>query len=288
MIARMSPGEYRPLVEAALQEDLRDEGDVTSAAMFNREESKAVLFSKDSGILAGSDVFASVFASVDAGTHVQFFFADSDRLEPGDRVAEVRGKITAILSGERIALNFLSHLSGIASETRRFVDAASSSGKAVILDTRKTLPGFRGLAKYAVTCGGGRNHRMGLFDMVLIKDNHIDFAGSVTEAVDRVRGRWQDRFEIEVECRTLDEVSEALSCRVNIIMLDNMSVSDMRAAVSMRDSSTENKPQLEASGNITLSNIAEISGAGVDLISSGSLTHSVTSFDFSLKTDSSL
>ena len=281
----MNPGDYRFLIEASLEEDLGNEGDVTSAAMFDIEESNAVLFSKDSGVLSGSSVFSDVFSSVDAEARVHFYFADGDSLVPGDRVADVHGRITSILTGERVALNFISYLSGIATQTRRFVDAASAAGKAIILDTRKTLPGFRKLAKYAVTCGGGQNHRMGLYDMVLIKDNHIDFAGSVAEAVDRVRTRWQDRFRIEVECRTLDEVAEALHRNVDIILLDNMDEPEIRAAVAKRDSYAGEKPKLEASGNITLENAAVMSAAGVDFISSGSLTHSVKSFDFSLKTD---
>ena len=281
----MNPGDYRALIETALREDLGNEGDITSSAMFGGETSRAVLYSKDSGVLAGAAIFSDVYDFVDKEISVEFSFVDGNILSPGDRVAEIHGRVSSILTGERVALNFLSFLSGIVTQTRRFVNAASSSGKAVILDTRKTIPGFRKLAKYAVTCGGGRNHRMGLYDMILIKDNHIDFAGSVSEAVKRARDRWRDAFKIEVECRTMEEVDEALSSYVDIIMLDNMDESKIRAAVAKRDSFSGKKPQLEVSGNITLENVAAVSSTGVELISSGALTHSVASFDFSLRTD---
>jgi nicotinate-nucleotide pyrophosphorylase (carboxylating) len=210
---------------------------------------------------------------------VRFFAHDGARLAKGDRVAEVRGRAGSLLSGERIALNFISHLSGIATEARALSDLAASTGTAVILDTRKTLPGWRALAKYAVRVGGARNHRMGLYDMVLVKDNHVDAAGSVKEAVSRVRARWGTRFAVEVEARTLAEAREAVEAGADVVMLDNMDLPLLREAVAL----VAGRAKVEASGNMGRDRIAEASAAGVDFISVGGLTHSVKAFDFSLK-----
>jgi nicotinate-nucleotide pyrophosphorylase (carboxylating) len=192
-------------------------------------------------------------------------------------LADLDGPARALLTGERIALNFLGRMSGIATLTRKFVDAVSST-KAVILDTRKTAPGLRLTDKLAVRLGGGQNHRTGLFDMVLIKDNHIDFAGSITAAVGRVRASGT-KLEIEVETRTLDHVREALSLGVERILLDNMSTDIMREAVAI----CAGRAKLEASGNVTLDNVLEVAGTGVDYISVGALTHSPKVFDVSLE-----
>jgi nicotinate-nucleotide pyrophosphorylase (carboxylating) len=185
----------------------------------------------------------------------------------------------SLLSGERTSINFLSFLSGIATATRALVDLARASGHAAILDTRKTLPGWRALSKYAVTVGGGRNHRRGLYDMVLIKDNHVDSAGSVKEAVRRARERWGDRFPVEVECRTAAEVADALAAGVDWIMLDNMQAEEIQAEVRR----IAGRAKVEASGTMTPERIPAVSAAGVDFISVGAITHSVRSFDFSLK-----
>jgi nicotinate-nucleotide pyrophosphorylase (carboxylating) len=192
-------------------------------------------------------------------------------------LAEVEGPARALLTGERTALNFLGRMSGIATLTRKFVDAVADT-KAVILDTRKTAPGLRTIDKLAVHLGGGQNHRTGLFDMVLIKDNHIDFAGSITAAVERVRAS-ETRLEIEVETRTLDDLREALALGVERILLDNMSVEVMREAVEI----CAGKAKLEASGNVTLDNVLEVACTGVDYISVGALTHSPRVFDVSLE-----
>jgi nicotinate-nucleotide pyrophosphorylase (carboxylating) len=192
-------------------------------------------------------------------------------------LAQVEGSARALLTGERTALNFLGRMSGIATLTRRFVDAVSSTD-AVILDTRKTAPGLRITDKWAVRLGGGQNHRTGLFDMVLIKDNHIDFAASITAAVERVRGSGT-KLEIEVETRTLDNVREALALGVERILLDNMSSEMMREAVTICDK----RARLEASGNVTLDNVVEVACTGVDYISVGALTHSPKVFDVSLE-----
>ena len=278
-VCSMLADDYLPLIRCALAEDLAVDGDVTSSALFSDETTNAYLESKDTGVLAGREVFEAVFGEVDRATRVEFRSKDGDRLSPGDVVAEIEGKTTSVLAAERTALNFLSFMTGIASEARRFSDAARNGrGTATILDTRKTLPGYRKLSKYAVRMGGAENHRLGLYDMVLIKDNHVDAAGSITEAVRRVRGRWGDRFRVEVECRSTGDVQEAVACDVDVVMLDNMSLSEMSNAVRFR----KNGIEFEASGNMTIERIAEVAGTGVDSISCGALTHTVRSFDFSL------
>ena len=276
----MDPEHYENLIRHALLEDLGTDGDVTCGAVFTDEQTEARLVSKGDGILAGQEVFTAVFTAVDATTEVTFMIEDGTVLRPGDHVATVRGSAASVLTAERVALNFLSFLTGIAGTTGRYVAEAAAGGHAIILDTRKTLPGYRELSKYAVRIGGARNHRMGLYDMVLLKDNHIDRAGSITTAVERVRGRWADRYRIEVECRTVDDVVEAHELGVEMIMLDNMTLDQMRKSVALCTGTT----LLEASGNMNLVRIREVSATGVDFISVGALTHSVQSFDFSLLT----
>jgi nicotinate-nucleotide pyrophosphorylase (carboxylating) len=271
----MLSDDYLPLVLRALDEDLHDAGDVTSKAIFDTQGATMRLMSKDTGVLAGAAVFETVFHLVDAETIVEFRKRDGEKLEPGDYVAKVSGKTLSLLTAERTAINFLGLLSGIASQARRFVDAAD--GRIRILDTRKTIPGYRDLAKYAVQIGGAQNHRRGLYDMVLIKDNHIDEAGSITRAVSRVRDAWEKEFRIEVECRTFEEVSEALACEVDIIMLDNMDDELMRSCTRLGNG----KVEFEASGNMTLDRIPSVATTGVDSVSVGAITHSVRNFDFS-------
>jgi nicotinate-nucleotide pyrophosphorylase (carboxylating) len=275
----MQESDYRQLIELAIAEDLGSEGDVTSLAVIPDGERMAVLWSKDQGVLAGEEVFTGVFHRIDPTVEVTFFLHDAARLAKGDRVAEVRGRALSLLSGERIALNFISHLSGIASEARVLSDLAASTGRAAILDTRKTLPGWRALAKYAAKVGGARNHRMGLYDMVLVKDNHVDAAGSVAAAVARVRDRWGTRYPVEVEARTLGEVREAVDAGADTVMLDNMDEPLMREAVAL----VAGRAKTEASGNMTRERIPGVSATGVDFISVGGLTNSVKAFDFSLK-----
>lgn len=275
----MREGDYIPLLQLALREDLGELGDVTSQAAAADGERAATLWSKDVGVLAGEEVFTAVFRAIDLDTRVHFAVHDGALLERGQRVAEVTGKALSVLSGERTSLNFISFLSGIATATRAAVELARASGHAVILDTRKTLPGWRALSKYAVTVGGGRNHRQGLYDMVLIKDNHVDSAGSIAEAVRRVRARWGTRFTVEVECRTTGEVDDALAADVDIIMLDNMETEEIGRAVRR----IAGRAQVEASGTMTAERIPAVSAAVVDFISVGAITHSVRSFDFSLK-----
>ena len=246
----MSPDDYLPLVQLALREDLGDRGDITTGAIFAGEISRATLLSKDSGVLAGAEVFRAVFEEVDGELSTKFNYSDGDYLKPGDTVASLNGRVASILTGERVAINFLSFLSGIATSARRFVDAATAGGRAVILDTRKTLPGYRNLSKYAVRAGGARNHRNGLYDMVLIKDNHIDFAGSITRAVERVRSKWADEFKIEVECRTLDDVREALACGVEMDAFQFRRVPRQRCPRGrMRDGKPDRTPPRQTPAN---------------------------------------
>jgi nicotinate-nucleotide pyrophosphorylase (carboxylating) len=275
----MRESDYLPLIDLALAEDLGSLGDVTSKAITPEEPRTACLWSKDEGVLAGETVFTAVFKRVDPRVSVEFRVHDGDSLTQGVKVAEVRGRALSILSAERTAVDFIGLLSGIATKSRRFASLAAASGRAVILDTRKTIPGLRALSKHAVAVGGSRNHRQGLHDMVLVKDNHIDSAGSVTAAVESVRRMWRERFTIEVECRTLAEVEEAVRVGADIVMLDNMSADECRRAVGLAGG----KAKTEASGNMTEDKIGEYSAAGVDYISVGALTHTVASFDFSLK-----
>lgn len=268
------------LISMALEEDLDESGDITSKAIFRDEIGKAVLTSKGVGVLAGTETFLRVFDKIDPAVRVEFLKKEGDSLEAGTRVAEIRGKIVSLLTAERTALNFISYLSGIATRTRRLVEAVSA--ETTILDTRKTLPGYRKLAKYAVKLGGGSNHRMGLYDMVLIKDNHIDAAGSITEAVRRVRSSWNNTYRIEVECRTLREVREALDLEVDVIMLDNMTPETAARAAALRKEAGKASVSFEVSGNMDEKKIRDYTKIGVDYISVGSLTHSVEAFDFSM------
>ncbi|MCK4654954.1 MAG: carboxylating nicotinate-nucleotide diphosphorylase [Candidatus Cloacimonetes bacterium] len=269
--------EIEELLEKAFQEDFGDSCDVTSEAIFKGEKGSFELVSKDEGILCGLLCFTRVFQKLDKTCSVGTFFIDGDVIKKGDIIAEISGNIALILKAERTALNLLSHLSGIASKTALFVTVAS--GKLKILDTRKTIPGMRELQKYAVRCGGGFNHRMGLYDMVMIKDNHTDSAGGITLAVGRIRKKWGKTYKIVVETRNLEEVKEALSCQVDRIMLDNMDIPTMKKAVKL----IQGKAEIEASGNMNLERIAKVASIGVDFISVGELTHSVKAFDFSLR-----
>lgn len=275
----MEEKDYQKLIEMAFDEDLETLGDVSSRAIFKDQLCSAELLAKDQGILAGSQVFKDVYRFFDNTVKINFNFKEGDEIKPGDIVADIEGKVLSVLSSERISLNFISFTSGIASKANELVCAAKKGGGAVILDTRKTLPAYRVLSKYAVKVGGAQNHRMGLFDMVMIKDNHIDACGSIRAAIEKVREKWNDRFDIEVECRNLEEVQEALECGVQVIMLDNMNNKTMAQAVQL----VKGRVKTEASGNMTLEQIEAVSALGVDYISVGMVTKSVKAFDFSLK-----
>ena len=265
------------LIKIALKEDINEECDVTSSVIFDNEKDHFYLLSKDEGILCGIEMFKKVFDTIDPAIKIETEICDGDKIEKNMVVAKIFGKVSAILKAERTALNLLSHLSGIASKTYEFV--RETNGRSTILDTRKTLPGLRALQKYAVRSGGGENHRMGLYDMIMIKDNHIDAAGGIEGAVKKIRDKWGNKYKLEVETRTMEEVEKALISGVDRIMLDNMNIETMRKAVELINGKTET----EASGNMTLERISKVSQTGVDYISVGELTHTVKAFDFSLK-----
>ena len=267
----------KELIARALQEDIGT-GDVTTDATIpENSSSTAFMLAKQDLVLAGLDVSRAVFHQLDRSVQFAAFFKDGDRIKTGTIIAELAGKSRVLLSGERLALNLLQHMTGIATLTSEY--AAKISGtRAQMLDTRKTLPGLRELEKYAVRMGGGRNHRMGLYDMILIKDNHIKAAGSITKAVGSVKKR-APQLKIEVETSNLAEVREALAVRADIIMLDNMSVELMREAVAL----INHRALVEASGNVTLETVRAIAETGVDYISSGGLTHSAPAADISMK-----
>lgn len=268
----------KSLIELALSEDLGP-GDITSeATILPGSASIAVILSKQDLVLAGLDVSREVFHFLDPDIQFTAFAKDGDRIKVGAEIAKLSGNTRRLLAGERVALNLLQHLSGIATLTAKYVEQGKGL-KAEVLDTRKTLPGLRQLEKYAVKVGGGRNHRFGLYDGVLIKDNHIKASGSITKAVASARKSAHHLLKIEVETSSLDEVREALSARAEIIMLDNMPLGMMREAVTL----IAGKALVEASGNVTLGTIRAIAETGVDFISSGSLTHSAPAADISMK-----
>ncbi|HNZ12836.1 MAG TPA: carboxylating nicotinate-nucleotide diphosphorylase [Anaerolineaceae bacterium] len=263
-------------IQRALREDI-GAGDATSNSIIPADAvMTGQIIAKQSGVIAGLDVAQAVFAALDPRVEFTALVEEGARVENRQVVSRLAGPAVSLLTGERTALNFLGRVSGIATLTRQFVDAVAGT-RAVILDTRKTVPGLRMLDKLAVARGGGQNHRIGLYDMILIKDNHIDFAGGITAAVERARAA-HTGLEIEVEARTLAHVQEALELGVERILLDNMSLETMRQAVVLN----VGRAKLEASGNVTLETVRAIAETGVDYISSGALTHSAKVFDVSL------
>lgn len=263
-------------VAAALAEDV-GRGDVTTAATVDEAAvGTAELIAREPGVVFGLRVAEAVFRALDPDVSFDALVEEGARVDRPTAVASVAGPLRAILTGERVALNFLGRLSGVATLTRRYVDAVDGTGVA-ILDTRKTTPGLRALEKQAVVAGGGRNHRFGLDDGVLIKDNHLRAAGSLAEAVSRVRAA--SDLPVEVECETLQQVAEALEAGADAILLDNMTLDELRAAVDL----VAGRARLEASGGITLDNVRAVAETGVDEISIGALTHSARSLDVSLE-----
>ena len=262
----------------ALEEDITSE-DVSANAVMNRPcLGEVELICKQSGVLAGLQVFSRVFELLDERFTMESFCADGDRVEPGQRLALLRGDIRALLSGERTALNFLQRMSGIATHTAELVSLLQGSG-ITLLDTRKTTPNLRIFEKYAVTVGGGTNHRYNLSDGVMLKDNHIGAAGGIKPAVARARAYAPFVRKIEVETETLEQVREAVEAGADIIMLDNMDPETMKEAVAL----IAGRAQTECSGNVTAEKIAQLRDIGVDYISSGALTHSSPILDLSLK-----
>jgi nicotinate-nucleotide pyrophosphorylase (carboxylating) len=266
----------QPLIELAIGEDIGP-GDATSEAVLPAGLTLyGRIVAKGAGVIAGLPVAAAVFTRVDPVLRFTPHVQDGASVVSGDLVAEVVGPGRGMLAAERIALNFLQHLSGIATLTRAFVDVVAGTG-ATVLDTRKTHPGYRLLEKYAVRMGGAQNHRMSLHDMLLVKDNHIEAAGSISAAVERASAAYSN-LPIEVEVKNLDELREALGLDVNRIMLDNMNLEEMRAAVRL----TAGRVNLEASGGVTLERVTAIAATGVDYISTGALTHSAPALDLSM------
>ena len=273
----------RHLIEAALAEDVGD-GDRTSlwTVPADREVTARVV-AKAKGVIAGVEVARQVFAAVDGALRVSAAVADGDAVRPGSEVLRVEGSARSVLTAERVALNFLQHLSGVASLTRLYVDQVAGTG-ARILDTRKTTPGMRLLEKAAVRAGGGTNHRVGLFDMVLIKENHIAAAGGIPAAVAAVRRSNSEGLRVEVETTSLSEVEEALGLGVDVILLDNMPLPLLREAVDLVRRA-RSRVQTEASGGVTLASVRGIAESGVDFVSVGALTHSAPALDLSLLVD---
>ena len=270
------PREVERIVELALAEDVGS-GDVTSGSVFGQNDAlSAVVRVKERGVISGLGVAGAVFRRMDAGCEWEEMTGDGRPVAPGDVVARAAGRATALLSAERSALNILQKMSGISTLTSLFVEAVRGTG-AKILDTRKTVPGFRALSKYAVAAGGGRNHRMGLYDGVLIKDNHVKAAGGVVSAVGKARERTAGKFDIEVETGTMAEVRDAVSAGADVIMLDNMDAGEIAEAVRF----VAGRALVEASGGVNPATVREIALAGVDFISVGMLTHSAPSLDMS-------
>ena len=265
------------LIALALKEDIGT-GDVTTNALVpDALESTATMVAKESGIIAGMAVAEAVFKFLSPQIIWNAFVKDGDHIEKGTLLVELKGPFRALLSGERLALNFLQWMSGIATQTGRFVAETASFGTK-ILDTRKTVPGLRQLDKYAVKAGGGENHRIGLYDMVLIKDNHIKVAGGIANAVAQIRRQVPAGMKIEVETTTITEVEQALAAKADIIMLDNMANDTMRQCVAL----INHRAKVEASGNMNIERVKEVAKTGVDYISIGALTHSVMALDISM------
>lgn len=265
-------------VAFALKEDLGGAGDITTASTVPAAATaSAVIAARTTGVIAGVELARTTFRHVNAMVSVSVKNGDGARVQKGDLVLQVEGPARGILTAERVALNFLGHLSGIATATAALVDAVKGTNASIVC-TRKTTPGLRALEKYAVRCGGGRNHRFGLYDAVMIKDNHIAASGSITGAVKAARAALGHVVKIEVEADRLDQVKEALKAGADIIMLDNMSINDMNKAVDL----VGGRAVLEASGNVTVETVRAIAETGVDIISSGWITHSAPALDLGM------
>lgn len=272
------------IIRRALEEDINYIDLATDYLLDDEDMSSASFIAKAEGVLCGIDIALRVFTLIDSDVKTEIRIKDGGKVNKGDVIATVSGRTKSILKGERTSLNILQHMSGIASETAKYV-ACCEGTNCSVAETRKTLPGLRSLEKYAVTVGGGKNHRFNLSDGAMLKDNHIDAYGSLTNAVAALRAKIGHMVKIEVEVRNQDELREALDCAADVIMLDNMTPAQMTDCVKIVDEVTEGKfrPVIEASGNITLDNAAEIAKTGVDLFSVGALTHSVKAFDISLR-----
>lgn len=264
-------------VKSALQEDIGF-GDITTENLTDGSEYlKAELNTRSEGILCGCEVFKTVFEILSVDVKIKFYFKDGDRIQKGDKIADLEGPAKYLLMGERVALNYIQRMSGIATETRKYQDAVKPYA-AKVVDTRKTTPNFRPFEKYSVKTGGGALHRFNLSDCAMIKDNHIKLAGSITDAVQKLRKAISFTHKIEVECDTFEQVKEAVAAGADIIMLDNMSISQMREAVSYID----NRAIIEASGNVNLETVNAIASTGVDIISSSAIVAKAPTLDLAL------
>ena len=266
------------IIKKAITEDINYIDVTTDYLIDKNSQTTAFFVSKDDGILCGIDIAMRVFELLDLDVNFKLEKNDGDEVKKGDIIATMSGKAQALLKGERTALNILQHLSGIATATNRCVKLVEGTN-ASVAETRKTLPGLRAMQKYAVTVGGGKNHRYNLSDAAMIKDNHIDACGGIKKAVEAFRSKAGHMLKVEVEVRNFDELNEALEAGADVIMLDNMNCEQMAEAVKI----IGGKAKAEASGNITLDNIKEVAKTGVDIISLGALTHSVKAFDISMK-----
>ena len=270
---------FKKLIKAAIREDLSSRGDITSKGIFENQKLKSryTLIAKEQGILCGIELFQYVYKTINSKIEFKTIKYDGDPITQQEKICHIYGPVISLLIAERTSLNILAHLSGIATLTNKYVKKLNDSNIR-ILDTRKTLPGLRYLEKYAVTVGSGFNHRMGLYDMILVKDNHIDAIGSITLAVEKLRRKYKNKYTLEVECRTLDEVKESVKCQVDWIMLDNMDLNNVKKSIEI----INKKCKIEISGDINYDSIARYQGLEIDYISIGKLTHSAKSFDFSL------
>ena len=266
------------IITTALMEDINYIDAAADNLIPDGHKSSAYYVAKDEGVVCGINIARRVFDLAGGNVEFRILLPDGSKVKKGDIIAELEGSTLTLLKGERTALNILQHMSGIATATNKCVELVKGTN-ASVTDTRKTLPGLRGLQKYAVTVGGGKNHRFNLSDAAMLKDNHIDAYGGITAAVSALREKIGHTVKIEVEVRTLEELKEALDNKVEIIMLDNMSCDDMKKAVEI----TAGQALLEASGNVTSENIRQVAETGVDIISLGALTHSVKCFDISMK-----
>lgn len=266
------------IIKAALKEDVNYIDTTTGLLLDEDKQTEAYFVSKAEGVLCGIDVAKRVFEMLDEKISFKAYFKDGDKIKKGDIIAEMTGSAKFLLIGERTALNLIQHMSGIATATNRLVTLCEGTNAAVT-DTRKTLPGLRGLQKYAVTCGGGKNHRFNLSDGAMLKDNHIDAGGGITATVNKLREKLGHMVKIEVETRNLDEVKEAVESGCEVIMLDNMDCETMKKAVEI----VGGRALCEASGNVCEETIRAIAETGVDIISVGAITHSVAAFDISMR-----
>lgn len=266
------------IIKTALEEDINYIDVATDYLLDDDAQSSASFIAKASGVLCGIDIALRTFSLIDNTVSAEIFIMDGEKVNKGDVIATIKGRTKTILKGERTSLNILQHMSGIATETAKYAECCKGTN-AHVTETRKTLPGLRSLQKYAVTVGGGKNHRFNLSDGAMLKDNHIDAYGGIENAVKALRNKVGHMVKIEVEVRNEDELKEALKAQADVIMLDNMNCEQMKKCVEIADG----KAVLEASGNITLDNLADVAKTGVDIISVGALTHSVKAFDISLK-----